>query len=304
MRVLVTGAAGFIGSHLLPKLLEAGYGVIALDRILSYSSEIQGKIKRAQVDIMDITGAASESFDSLIHLAAIAAPRYAEKNPDEAFKTNVLGTYNVLKMAKDANAKKVIFASTAHVYGISPRYMPTDENHPLALGDTYTTSKILGEQLCQLFYENHDIPYTILRLFNGYGPRQSLDYFIPSMIAQALGKRGLMHPDNRKIVLRGGRAITKDFIYVEDIADAMMRALESDFVGALNIGTGKQTTLEEVALFIARAFGVPLAFEEFSDGGPTHMQCDPSRAKRILGWRAKVDIEEGLRRTCEEVMKS
>jgi len=305
LKVLVTGAAGFIGSHLLPKLIEAGHEVIALDKAPITAHSL--KIKNYLDDILTIPSKViwkDQIFDAVIHLAAIAAPRYAEKNPDETFKTNVFGTYNVLRMAKEADANRFIFASTAHVYGISPKYMPTDENHPLSLGDTYTTSKILGEQLCELFFQNHDIPYTIMRLFNGYGPRQSKDYFIPAMIDQAIKARCFSHPDNRKIVLRG-REITKDFIYVDDVAEAIVKALSfsSGYVGALNIGTGIQTPLEVVARYIADYFDVELKFEDTYDRGPTHMQCNPSRAERILGWRAKTKIEGGLKKTCDYFMR-
>ena len=120
------------------------------------------------------------------------------------------------------------------MYGISPKYMPTDERHPLALQDTYTTTKIMGESLCQLFYSNHNLEYLVSRLFNAYGPGQSTDYFIPAMISKA--KSG-------HIELRG-RHVTKDFVFVDDVVDAFAKALVSDYVGEMNIGSGLQTTLE------------------------------------------------------------
>jgi len=298
-RILVTGASGFIGSHILPALLEQGYEVIALDKRKPLES---GRLKinlhkgwmDVDADICDSlqmeTLAERLKFNSIIHLAALAAPRVVEKTPpSETFRINVYGTYNVLKMAKEAGVKRVVFPSTAHVYGISPKYMPTDETHPLALQDVYTTSKILGEQLCHLFYQNHHISYVALRMFNGYGPRQSLDYFIPAMINQAM---------NGSIVLRG-RHITKDFVYVTDIVDAILKVLPSEYVGALNVGTGVQTTLEYVASYIAKSFNVGLTFAETEDRGPTHMQCDLSRIRATLGWRPKTSLDEGLSKTIE-----
>jgi len=290
-RVLVTGAAGFIGSHLLPELVKEGYEVTALDKTdaLLY---LHGTWSEVDVDICDEAKmkALGKTLqpDFIIHLAAMAAPTVAEKKPEESFRVNVYGTLNVLRMAKEAKVKRVVFPSTAHAYGISPKYMPTDESHPLALQDTYTTSKILGEQLCQLFYQNHNISYVTLRMFNGYGPHQSLDYFIPAMIEQA--KRG-------SIVLRG-RYITKDFIYVSDMVDAILTVLPSDYVGALNVGTGFQIALEYVADYIAKRFGVKLTFAETEHKGPTHMQCDSSRL-RGFGWHPKVSIENGLDKTIE-----
>jgi len=291
-KVLVTGAAGFIGRHLLPALVKEGYEVTALDKADALR-HLHGSWGEVEADICDHARieylGRTLRFDCIIHLAALAAPRVVEKTaPSETFRINVLGTYNVLRMAKEAGVKRVVFPSSAHVYGISPKYMPTDETHPLALQDVYTTSKILGEQLCHLFYENHQISYVTLRMFNGYGPRQSLDYFIPAMINQAM---------NGNIVLRG-RHITKDFIYVSDMVDAILTVLPSDYVGPLNVGTGIQTTLEAVASYIAKAFNVKLSFAETDDRGPTHMQCDNSRLKSF-GWQPKIRIKEGLTKTIE-----
>jgi len=294
-RVLVTGAAGFIGSHLLPRLVEEGYEVTALDKgiFLDYE-DVFVKVNWLHADICNHAQienlGKTLKFDYIIHLAALAAPRVVEKTaPSETFTINVLGTYNVLKMAKEVGVKRVVFPSTAHVYGISPKYMPTDEAHPLALQDVYTTSKILGEQLCHLFYQNHNISYVSLRMFNGYGPRQSLDYFIPAKIKEAM-------TDN--VIFLHGRQITKDFIYVSDMVDAILTMLPSDYVGALNVGTGQRISLEYVADYIAKAFGAELNFVETEDRGPTHMQCDNSHLKGF-GWRPKVSIEEGLTKTIE-----
>lgn len=293
-RVLVTGASGFIGSHLLPKLVEEGYDVVALD-VSEARDKVKDEVLQIDADICDGQlmmntgkGLSKLKIDSIIHLAAMAAPRVAEKKPEETFRINVYGTLNVLRMAKEAKVKRVIFPSSAHVYGISPKYLPTDESHPLALLDDYTTSKILGEQLCYLFYQNHNISYVALRMFNGYGPRQSLDYFIPAMISQAM---------KGNIILRG-RQITKDFIYVSDMVDAILTVLPSEYVGPLNVGTGEQISLEYVADYIAKAFGVKLNFAETDDRGPTHMQCDNSRL-RGFGWQPKISIEEGLTKTIE-----
>lgn len=293
-RVLVTGAAGFIGSHLVLALVKEGYEVVALDIQKEALGQFGGEVEKINIDMCNNIGMAALGnelkVDGVIHLAAMAAPRIAERTPETTFKVNVYGTYNVLKLAKAAGVKKVVFASSAHVYGISPKYMPTDEKHPLALGDTYTSSKILGEQICKLFYENHNICYVALRMFNGYGPGQSLDYFIPSMIRQAM---------EGHITLRG-RYITKDFIFVKDMAGAMITALASDYVGPLNAGTGKQTSLEGVASFIAKMLDAELSFAETDDRGPTHMECDPTRLKS-LGWQPKTTLEEGLTETIDYI---
>lgn len=293
MSVLVTGAAGFIGLHVIEALKEYGYSVIALDKPDAPNFGKNGGewvtcdlSKKSDMEFCE----KELRFDSVIHLAAIAAPNVAQANPDLTFATNVLGTFHILKLAKVVGAKRFVFASSAHVYGISPKYMPTDETHPIALQDTYTTSKILGEQLCELFYTNHNLSYCVLRLFNGYGSGQLSGYFIPDMIAKA--KAGL-------IQLKGG-AVTKDFVYIDDVVDAMVKALESCYVGPLNVGTGVQTTLADVARIIATFYEAEFVDLGAGVTGPTHMQADITRIKSTLNWAPKISIEEGLKRTMEK----
>jgi UDP-glucose 4-epimerase len=285
MRVLVTGAAGFLGRHLSSFLRDSGQEVIALDKKEEWPA-IPG-VRPISADICDeeaIKGFVG-GLDAVVHLAALAAPSYCDSHPQECFETNVRGTFNVLRLAHLTGAKRFIFASTAHVYGISPRYFPTDENHPLWMQDTYTTSKILGEQLCQLFYVNHNLSYLTMRQFNGFGPGQSPGFFVPDMIRKAM--------EEKKIVLGGGN-ITKDFIYVSDMVEAMVGALHSDYVGGLNVGRGVQTELREVATIIADYFDVPLELRPNEKGGPTRMQADTSRIEKVLGWHAKVPLGRGL----------
>lgn len=298
--VLVTGAGGFLAQYIIPRLLKSGAEVVGLDVRDGFESggttAFKSKVRLVECDVTDYSRLMEigGKCDYVVHLAAIAAPIKCEENPDRAFVTNVQGTFNVLRFAKEKKAKKFVFASTAHVYGISPKYIPTDERHPIALQDVYTTTKILGESLCQLFYSNHSLRYTTTRLFNGYGPGQSEDYFIPAMISKA--KKG-------SIELRG-RQITKDFVYAEDIAEAYHGTLLSDYVGEINIGTGKQTTLEYIARYIADAFGAKLSFASIEPAGPTHMQCDTTRAERVLGWKAETSMEVGLAKTIRASRKN
>jgi nucleoside-diphosphate-sugar epimerase len=285
--VLVTGACGFMGSHLVEKLLAEGASVFALDRPEAFQSKhIESpRYFPLALDITQaLTIASDTKFDVVYHLAAIAAPVVCEQEPDKAFLTNVLGTYNVLRFALKGDAKKVIFLSSAHVYGISPKYMPTGEVHPLALLDNYTTTKVLGERLCRLFYDNHHLPYLIFRLFNSFGPGQPPGYFIPDMIVKARSGH---------ITLKG-REVTKDFIYIDDVVDALMKGAVSDYVGELNIGSGKQTELGYVAKYIADKMGAKIDFDDSKVAGPTKMQADNTRARKILGWAPKITLEQGL----------
>jgi nucleoside-diphosphate-sugar epimerase len=294
-RILMTGAGGFLGSHIIDELVKLNADVVGVDLKKGLESGnlkgLESKMQAVEADITNIQQMQSINghFDYVVHLAAMAAPRQCDENPGKAFDINVHGTYNLLKRALDWKATKFVFASTAHVYGISPKYIPTDERHPLALQDTYTTTKIMGESLCQLFYGNHGLAYTVLRLFNSYGPRQSADYFIPAMIMKA--KTG--H------ILLQGRYITKDFVYVRDVVDAYLKSATSDYVGEVNIGSGVQTALEVVARRIAKAFDAELSFADTMDKGPTHMQCDTSRAKYVFGWNTVTPLEKGLELTIE-----
>jgi len=273
MKVCVTGSEGFLGKNVVKALKVAGHTVVCLD--VSPQAEIVADITKI-IPLMKV--------DAVIHLAAMANPRLCDQNPDSAFAVNVLGTQQVLRLALESGAKKFVFSSSAHVYDIPPKYLPTDETHPLRLNNTYTTTKILGEQLCQLYFENHGLSYTVLRLFNAYGPNQQLGYLIPDLICKA--QRG-------KIDLQGSD-ITKDWVYVTDVADAFVKAVSSDFVGAINIGTGIETSLGAIASIIAKASKVELA--TFPAAIPTRMCGDWHRAERILGWSPKVCLEEGLRR--------
>jgi nucleoside-diphosphate-sugar epimerase len=290
MNFLITGSEGFLGKHLVKRLRENGR-VLGIDRAGPSGSQCDHYV---QAEITDVERLLSlekwvAGTDCLIHLAAIAAPRYAETHPNETWQVNVAGTHNVLRLAQKAGIPKVVFLSSAHVYGISPRVLPSREDDPLSLLDMYTTSKIMGEKLCELFYTNHGISYTTLRLFNGYGPGQSKDYFMGAKIQQAIVG---------EMTLRGG-AVTKDWVYVDDVIDAIVRATTTAYVGPLNVGTGHETSLEQVAQFIARHFGCTITVEDDGSGGPTRMCADWSRIRRTLGWEPTVTLDEGLNRTIE-----
>ena len=290
MKVIVTGSEGFIGKHLVDRLERDGSQVIEIDKVTT---------RGTCVDITDaaqvLTGAQYVSgVDCLVHLAAVASPRYATLHPAETWAVNVAGTHNVLRLAEKAGIPRVVFLSSAHVYGISPRVLPSREDDPLSLLDMYTTSKVMGEKLCELFYANHGISYTALRLFNGYGPGQSPDYFMGAKIRQAI---------DGNLMLQGA-AVTKDWVYIDDVVDAIVRATSTAYVGPLNVGTGADTSLWEVARAIAARFGRVVTVEETDDAGPTHMRADTSRVRRTLGWQPTVAFDEGLRRTIDSYVKS
>lgn len=284
--ILVTGAAGFIGKHLVKALLDENIPVVALDK--ANPTPFEFNIRYHQTDITDeaaMKKLEDGPFTACVHLAAVASPPIAQKDPVQAWATNVRGTHNVLQLLHRIGCPKIIFFSSAHVYGISPKYMPTDENHPLALLDTYTTTKIMGEELCRLYYENHGISYTTLRLWNAYGPGQNEDYFIGAKIRQA--KTG-------KLTIRNER-VTKDWVHVSDVVRATLLAVKSAYVGPLNVGTGIETSLTDIVRRIADRFGLAITKEDVPDEGPTRMQCDFRRIKATLGWEPKISFQDGLR---------
>ena len=275
MRILVTGSEGFLGKHLVRSLSEDGRSVTGIDLALFDRHDIRG----------DLAWVKLENYDACVHLAAIAAPDKCKKDPSLAFETNVRGTHNVLRLCERLNIRRFIFMSSAHVYGISPKYMPTPESHPLALHDTYTTTKILGEQLCELFWQNHGIAYTCIRLFNAYGPGQSPDYFLGVKLRQANA--------GGPLTVRNA-SVTKDWIYIGDVIRAIQLALESDFVGPVNIGTGIETSLGQLVERIAQGFNLPIVTEEDDPSGPSRMRANIDRAKTVLSWEPQIAVEEGL----------
>jgi nucleoside-diphosphate-sugar epimerase len=295
LRVLVTGVAGFIGSHLAKHYSAEGVDVVGFDtstaltssRVASFAPETT--LYDADIRDYESVRKIGGRFDCIIHLAALAVPRECEENPSLAFEANVFGTYTMLRYAVEIKAARFIFPSSAHVYGISPMYVPTNESHPLNLRNTYATTKILGEILCKQFHEYHGLSCISLRLYNVFGPRQSSAYFVPSMIIKA--RQG-------SIALKGA-STTKDFVYVSDVVDAIAKSATSDYIGEVNIGTGIQTRLDTVGRYVAEALGARFTLAGDSDETPTFMQCDRSRAMDVLGWQPSVGLEEGLTMTME-----
>lgn len=291
MKILITGAAGFIGTKLADRLVGMGHEVFGLDKVSMEHLPLRVHKISCDIRLDETVGEVSKflrgEVDACVHLAAVAAPRQAEADPSLAWETNVRGTQNVLMLCRSSGIKKVVFASSAHVYGISPKYLPTDEEHPLSLLDTYTVTKIMGEKLCQLHHDNYGLSTTVLRLFNAYGPGQSKDYFLGVKLAQAAA--------GGPVTIMNG-SVTKDWVWIDDVVSAMVLALATKFVGPLNIGTGVETSLREMALQISTSFDRgPLKEDVSQDFGPTRMCCDYDRAEDVLGWMPTVFVPEGLK---------
>ncbi len=302
-KVLITGGSGFIGSHLAEKMLELGANVSVLD--VEFGKNIQhleGKVSFIKQDITEYNFILPGDFDYIFHLAAYTSPSISNEQYDVAFKVNVLGTYNVLKSAvKIASLKKLVFTSTALIYG-EPKYLPIDEKHPTQVvdvyktGDIYRVSKKLGEDMCMTFIREHNMPIVFFRFFNIFGPRQNEGFFIPTVITQAM--------KDKKLEIWTDKP-TRDFVFVNDAVDALIKAAQTDFVGGpINIGYGREIKVIDIAKQISERFDAPLSVLNKQIPGSMRMCGDNSFAKKLLGWEPTVSFEQGLDSTIEWFKKN
>ncbi len=294
--VLVIGGAGFIGSNLVKQLCKIGSEITILDNFSAGRKEyIEGlDIKVIDGDITD-TNVFSEfnsKIDFVVNLAAYSNFNNCEKNPDIAFKINIQGTFNVFKFALERKVKKVLFPSSCLLYGTYPKYLPQDEKHPTEFASSvYTTTKKIGEDMSALFYEKYKLPIIWFRFFNNFGPGQQSDYFIPTLIIQAM--------KNKEIEIWSTRPV-RDYIYVKDTVNALMKALTVDFCGGpVNLGSGIETSTGEVAKKISEMFNAKLKILDKPVGGAMRQKCDYSLAKKVLGWEPTTKFEDGLKETIE-----
>jgi NAD dependent epimerase/dehydratase len=307
-RVLVTGAGGFIGSHLAERLVREGarvralvhYNALGLRGWLDHS-DLAGELEIVAGDIADAdsVAAAVAGCDFVFHLAALIGIPYSYVAPRNYVRTNVEGTLNVLQAARSHAVRRTLVTSTSEVYGTA-REVPIPETHPLQGQSPYSASKIGADKMAESFFLSFGLPVVTVRPFNTYGPRQSLRAVIPTIISQALEERevklGNLHP-------------TRDLNFVEDtVAGFLAAALAPDAVGqVINLGTGKEITVGDLA---RRIFGLlgretpPQLVAEASRLRPVASEverlcADATRARQILGWQPAVSLDEGLRRTID-----
>ncbi|GLZ09765.1 UDP-glucose 4-epimerase [Actinomadura sp. NBRC 104425] len=296
MLVLVTGAAGFIGSHLVDRLLADGHRVVGVD---DFSS---GRNARTDVEIwrMDVADPALPGRvaalrpEVVCHLAAQVSVRASVADPLHDARVNALGTANVLEAARAGGARKVVFASSCAVYGV-PDALPVPPDAELRPASPYAASKVTGEVYLRTYRALHGLDYTILTLANVYGPRQTPDgeAGVVSIFTDALLA-------GRPTRVFGDGTQTRDYVYVLDVVDAFARATgEVGGGGRFNVGTGVQTTDRELHTLVAEAAGAPddPAFAPPRPGDLPAMAVDPAATERVLGWRARVPLREGLAAT-------
>jgi NAD dependent epimerase/dehydratase len=307
-KTVVTGAAGFIGSHLVERLLERGADVTAFIRYNSSNSAgrlndiDQAKRERLRVvsgDIRELETVRGllAGQDVVFHLAALVGIPYSYVHPNEVVEVNTIGTLNILTAAKDNKLRKVVVTSTSEVYGTALS-VPIDEKHPKQPQSPYSASKIAADAVALSFYSSFDSPVTIVRPFNTYGPRQSDRAIIPTIISQALTRR--------EIVI-GNLKPTRDFTFVTDTVDGMLLAAECDkCVGQeVNLGSGQEITIGDLAERIRRMVGGDVRLRQSDERlRPTKSEVERllssnAKMRQLTGWQPKVSLDEGLRRTMD-----
>lgn len=312
-KILVTGADGFIGSHLTEALVRAGHDVRAFVLYNSFNSwgwldrcsdEVKGKFEVFAGDIRDPNGVRTSmrGCDAVLHLAALIAIPYSYHSPDSYVDTNIKGTLNIVQAARDLGLSKVVHTSTSEVYGTA-RFVPITEDHPLQGQSPYSASKIGADQLAMSFYTSFDTPVSIIRPFNTYGPRQSARAVIPTIITQiASGKRrlklGAVHP-------------TRDFNYVADTVAGFLAALSSDrAIGeVINIGSNFEVAIGVTAQTIAELMGVEIdiATDEQrlrpEKSEVERLWASNDRARELLSWSPAYGGVDGLRRGLQKTIE-
>lgn len=304
-RVLVTGAGGFIGSHLCEQLVELGAEVRGFFRYTSNGSlgwieqsQAKSAIEPVLGDLRDADAVqeAVRGVDLVFHLGALIGIPYSYVHPRETFDTNVTGTFNLVTAARDHDVSLVVHTSTSETYGTAT-YVPIDEKHPLQAQSPYSATKIAADKLAESFHHSYGLPVTTVRPFNTYGPRQSSRAVIPTIAAQA--QRG-------STVALGHVTPTRDFTFVSDTVEGFVRAAEAAVVGdTFNLGSGQEISIGALVELIGEILDKELRIEH--DPGRDRPEAsevdrlvsDNSRAREILGWEPTVPLREGLRRTVE-----
>jgi UDP-glucose 4-epimerase len=303
MRALVTGGAGFIGSHIVEALLRDGASVRILDNFSSGKREnleaLQGDLEILEGDLRDIRAirAAARDVDLIFHLAAFVSVPQSMLEPEACFAINVAGTVTLLEAARQAGVRKVVLSSSTAVYG-NPDKFPTDEEAPLRPLSPYALSKQVNELYARLYTQTFNLPVAALRYFNVYGPRQRPD----SDYAAAISIFTRQLVNGEPITIYGDGKQSRDFIFVKDVVCANLLAAESDSAGeAFNICTGCETTLLDLleTLSEVSTHQPEVRFEAPRPGDIYRSKGNPDKAAAILGFRAGTSLANGLAQTME-----
>lgn len=293
-KILVTGADGFIGSHLTEALVRQGYDVRAYVFYNAFNSwgwldhcseDIKGKFEVVAGDIRDPQGVrdSMKNCEAVLHLAALIGIPFSYNSPGSYIETNINGTLNVLQAAKDLGIRRLIHTSTSEVYGTA-RFVPMTEDHPIQGQSPYSASKIGADQLVHSFFNSFNLPVVILRPFNTYGPRQSARAVIPTIITQVANKI--------KSISIGSINPTRDFSFVDDTVSGYIAALkcENGFGEVFNLGSNFEISIGETARIIGEIMNCEIEFSEDvqrfrpEKSEVKRLWSDNSKAKKVLGW--------------------
>ena len=299
MRVLVTGGAGFIGSHLCERLIERGDEVICLDNYFTGArSNVAHLRNHPNFELIrhDVTEPIRLEVDQIYHLACPASPIHYQYNAIKTIKTSVLGTIHMLGLAKRVRAR-ILLASTSEVYG-DPQVHPQTEEYwgnvnPIGIRSCYDESKRLAETLMFDYHRQNGVDIRIIRIFNTYGPRMNENdgRVVSNFICQAL--RG------KPLTVYGEGQQTRSFCYVDDLVDGMIRLMDSEHTGPINVGNPNEFTILELAERVRALVNpnLPIEYRPLPSDDPRQRQPDITKARTLLGWEPRVMLAEGLERT-------
>lgn len=309
-QILVTGAGGFIGSHLVETLVEHGARVRAFVRYNARNDPgllrllppgALAKVELVPGDLRDAQAVrqAARGCAVIFHLGALIAIPYSYDHPTEVVETNILGTLNVLSAAREVGAERLVHTSSSEVYGTALR-VPIDESHPLQGQSPYSASKIGADKLAESFYCAYNLPVVTLRPFNTYGPRQSARAVIPTMIMQVL---------TRDVLKLGNLQASRDFTYVADTVAGFLKVAETPGLEGqtINLGTGQEIHIGELAEKIIALSGRRVTIEADAarlrpeKSEVQRLLSDNRKALAVMGWAPRVSLDEGLSRTMEWV---
>lgn len=312
-KILVTGAGGFIGSHLVEALVRQGYRVKAFVHYNSFNSwgwidhcgqDVKDAIEVFPGDVRDPNGVrtAMKGCDTVFHLAALIGIPYSYHSPDSYIDTNIKGTLNVLQAARDYNVSKVIVTSTSEVYGTA-KYVPIDESHPLQAQSPYSASKIGADHIALSFHHAFKTPVSIVRPFNTYGPRQSARAVIPSIVVQ-------INAGQRKIRL-GNAHPTRDFNYVEDTVSGFMAVAKTENTSGqvINIGSRFEISIKDTAQTIVDLMGAKVEFVKDDErvrpdkSEVERLFAENEKAKLLTGWQPLYGGQDGFRKGLQQTIE-
>ncbi|MEO0012561.1 MAG: hypothetical protein RLZZ535_950 [Cyanobacteriota bacterium] len=302
MRILVTGGAGFIGSHLIDRLMKQGHDVICLDNFFTgHKRNIRHWLDSPYFELIrhDITEPIRLEVDQIYHLACPASPVHYQYNPVKTIKTNVMGTLNMLGLAKRVNAR-FLLASTSEVYG-DPDVHPQPEEYRgnvncIGIRSCYDEGKRVAETLAFDYHRQNNVDIRVMRIFNTYGPRmfENDGRVVSNFIVQAL--------QGTPLTVYGDGSQTRSFCYVADLVEGMMRLMNGEHMGPINIGNPGEYTILQLAETIQKMINpdAQLSYKPLPQDDPKQRQPDITKAKNLLGWEPTINLEEGLKMTIED----